>query len=79
MKCLLSQRFGVVFAQLFFLSNEAIAGPLINLLPPWIRVESSEFCFLSLKMHLNSHHLFVLFGRKGWEAEIEEVHVSDVR
>lgn len=29
-KCLLSQCFGVVFAQLFFLSNEAIAGPLIN-------------------------------------------------
>lgn len=54
-------------------------GPLINLLPPWIRVESSGFCFLSLKMHLNSHHLFVLFWGKGWEAEIEEVRVSDVR
>ena len=78
MKCLLSQLFVALFAQLFYLSNEAIPEPsykspssLDTSRINWVLFPITEDAFKFL-------HLVVLFWGKGWEAEIEEVLVSDI-
>lgn len=79
MKCLLSQLFVAVFAQLFFLSNEAIAGPSYK--PP-SSLDTSRInwvLFPIIEDAFKFPSLVCLVLGKGWEAEIEEVLVSDVR